>query len=214
MMSKRENKGVFISMEGSDGSGKSTQIKLLCEYLKELGRDTVLTREPGGTFVGEKIRAIILDKEHHEMGDRAESLLFAASRAQHVDQVIKPALERGQTVVCDRFIDSSIAYQGFGRELGDSVRLINEYAVDGCFPDITLLLLVDPKTGKERIAKKDLDRLELMDISFHEKVYQGYLELMKLYPDRIVAIDGKGTVDEIAKEIRKQVDKLLLELGK
>lgn len=214
MMNKRDGKGIFISMEGPDGSGKSTQIKFLCEYLKELGHDTVLTREPGGTFVGEKIRTIILDKEHHEMGDRAESLLFAAARAQHVDQVIKPAIKAGQSVVCDRFIDSSIAYQGFARGLGDSVRLINEYAVDGCFPDKTLLLLLDPKTGKDRIAEKDQDRLELMDMSFHEKVYQGYLELMELYPDRIVAVDGKGTVDEIAKEIRKQVDKLLSELGK
>ncbi len=214
MINKKDNRGVFISMEGPDGSGKSTQIKLLCDYLKGLGYDVVLTREPGGTFVGEKIRAIILDKEHHEMGDRTESLLFAAARAQHVDQVIKPALEAGQIVVCDRFIDSSIVYQGYGRGLGDSVRVINEYAIDGCLPDRTLLLLVDPKTGKDRIAEKDQDRLELMDISFHEKVYQGYLELMKLYPKRIFAIDGKGNVDEIAMEVRKHVDQLLFEVGK
>lgn len=214
MINKRNDSGIFISMEGPDGSGKSTQTKLLYDYLKLSGYDVVLTREPGGTFVGEKIRAIILDKDHHEMGDRTESLLFAASRAQHVDQVIKPALEAGRIVVCDRFIDSSIVYQGYGRGLGDSVRVINEYAIDGCLPDRTLLLLIDPKTGIDRIAKKDQDRLELMDISFHEKVYQGYLELMDLYPDRIVAVDGKGSVDEIANEIRKQVDLLLLGIGK
>ena len=214
MINKRKDKGVFISMEGPDGSGKSTQTKLLYEYLKESGYDVLLTREPGGTFVGEKIRAIILDKDHHEMGDRTESLLFAGARAQHVDQVIKPALEAGRIVVCDRFIDSSIVYQGYGRGLGDSVRIINEYAIDGCLPDRTLLLLVDPKTGIDRIAKKDQDRLELMEISFHERVYQGYLELMELYPERIVAVDGKGRVDEIAIEVRKQVDLLLLEVGK
>ena len=214
MINKRKDKGVFISMEGPDGSGKSTQIRLLCEYLKELGHDVVLTREPGGTFVGEKIREIILDKEHHEMADRTESLLFAAARAQHVDQVIKPALEAGRIVVCDRFIDSSIVYQGYGRGLGDSVRVINEYAIDGCLPDRTLLFLIDPKTGIGRIAKKDQDRLELMDISFHEKVYQGYLELMKRYPDRIIAIDGKGSIDEISMEVRKQVDLLMIEVGK
>jgi dTMP kinase len=214
MINKRKDKGVFISMEGPDGSGKSTQTKLLYEYLKESGYDVVLTREPGGTFVGEKIRAIILDNNHHEMADRTESLLFAAARAQHVDQRIKPALEAGRIVVCDRFIDSSIVYQGYGRGLGDSVRIINEYAIDGCLPDRTLLLLVDPKTGIDRIAKKDQDRLELMEISFHERVYQGYLELMELYPERIVAVDGKGRVDEIAIEVRKQVDLLLLEVGK
>ncbi len=214
MINKRNDSGIFISMEGPDGSGKSTQTKLLYDYLKLSGYDVVLTREPGGTFVGEKIRAIILDKDHHEMGDRTESLLFAASRAQHVDQVIKPALEAGRIVVCDRFIDSSIVYQGYGRGLGDSVRIINEYAIDGCLPDKTLLLLIDPKTGIDRIAKKDQDRLELMDISFHERVYQAYLELMKLYPERIVAVDGKDSVDEIAMEIRKQVDLLLVGLGK
>lgn len=205
--------GIFISMEGPDGSGKSTQIKLLCQYLKELGYDVVLTREPGGTLIGEKIRGIILDTEHNEMADRAEALLYAASRAQHVDQVIKPALEAGQLVVCDRFIDSSIVYQGYGRALGDFVRVINEYAVDGCMPDKTLLLLLNPQAGKDRIARKEQDRLELLDISFHEKVYQGYLALMKLYPDRIVAIDAKGSINEIAREIRGQVDKLLLEIG-
>lgn len=213
-MDKKDKRGIFISMEGPDGSGKSTQIKLLYEYIKELGYDTVLTREPGGTSVGEKIRTIILDKEHHEMGDRTESLLFAAARAQHVEQVIKPALALGKVVVCDRFIDSSIVYQGYGRGLGDSVRIINEYAVDGCMPHRTFLLLLDPQTGKNRIAEKDQDRLELMDISFHQKVYEAYLELMKLYPKRIVAIDAGGSVDEIAREVRAQVDKLLLEVEK
>lgn len=211
-MNKRVDKGVFISIEGPDGSGKSTQIKLLCQYLKELGYDVVLTREPGGTPIGEKIRAIILDTDHEEMADRAEALLYAASRAQHVDQVIKPALVAGRVVVCDRFIDSSIVYQGYGRGLGDSVRTINEYAVDGCMPDRTFLLLLDPKTGKERIAEKDQDRLELLDISFHEKVYKGYLELLALYPNRIVPIDGEGSVEEIAIEVRRQVDILLLEV--
>ena len=144
-------KGLFITIEGPDGSGKSTQIEKLRVYLEKKGYKAILTREPGGTEISEKIRNIILDKNNKEMNNMTEALLYAASRAQHVAEVIKPALEMGETVICDRFIDSSIAYQGYGRGIGEPVRVINEYAVAGCMPDITFLLKLDPRIGKGRI---------------------------------------------------------------
>ena len=154
-------KGLFITMEGPDGSGKSTQIKFLKEYFQERGIPCVFTREPGGTDIGEKLRSIILDKENRKMCDMTEALLYAASRAQHVEELIKPALSQGMTVVCDRFIDSSIAYQGYGRQLGDSVRVINELVVADCMPDVTFLMEISPAVGKSRIREENQDRLEL-----------------------------------------------------
>ena len=141
------NRGLFITFEGPDGSGKTTQIERLRAFISEKGYDAILTREPGGTAISEKIREIILDKNNMEMDYMTEALLYAASRAQHVAQVIEPALESGKTVICDRFMDSSLVYQGSGRKLGDCVRVINEYAVRGCFRDSTFLLQVDPEVG-------------------------------------------------------------------
>lgn len=203
--------GLFISIEGPDGSGKSTQIKLLKEFLNKQGIDTVLTREPGGTIIGEKIRQIILDKNHTEMDPMTEALLYAASRAQHVKQVIKPALEAGITVICDRFVDSSIAYQGYGRQLGESVRIINEYAVAGCMPDVTFLLKVDPSIGKNRIKEEEQDRLEKEQLNFHEVVFEGYLSLEKIYKDRIIGIDATKGIDTISDIITIHMKDILKE---
>ncbi|WP_330586626.1 dTMP kinase [Aminipila terrae] len=202
-------RGLFISIEGPDGSGKSTQIRLLKEYLSKNGRQAILTREPGGTIISEKIREIILDKKYIEMDPMTEALLYAASRCQHVAEVIKPALEEGKTVICDRFVDSSIAYQGYGRQLGEAVRIINEYAVAGCMPDITFLLKVEPSVGKKRIREEEQDRLEKEKLEFHNAVFTGYLELEKLYKDRIIGIDASKGIDEISNEIILQIQNFI-----
>jgi dTMP kinase len=195
--------GLFITFEGPDGSGKTTQIRKLTMFMTEQGFDTLVTREPGGTVIGEKIRDVILDRNHTEMDAITEAMLYAASRAQHVSEVIAPALEAGRTVICDRFMDSSIAYQGYGRKLGDCVRVINEIAVAGLIPDITFLLVVDPKEGKRRIKNEQLDRLELEENDYHQDVYNGYMELAKEHSNRIVLIDGSGDIEGISQEITR-----------
>ena len=197
-------KGIFISFEGIDGSGKSTQFKLFSDYLRSLNADFIMTREPGGTDISEKIRNMILDPSNKEMDPMTEALLFAASRAQHVEQLIRPALKDGKIVICDRFIDSSIAYQGYGRELGDCVRKINEYAVSGTVPDITFYLDLDPSVGRQRNQNAGkVDRMELELLDFHNKVYEGYKELSIIYKDRFVTIDASQSIDSIAEQIRK-----------
>ncbi len=202
-------RGLFITFEGPDGSGKTTQIGKLKTYLENRGFDAVITREPGGTAIGEKIRSIILDKQHMEMDYMTEALLYAAARAQHVSQVIAPALDQGRMVICDRFMDSSIVYQGIGRNLGDSVRIINEFAVKNCFPDITFLLKVDPKIGKGRIAWEEQDRLELEKLDYHKKVYQAYEVLEKENSHRIIGIDASKSIEMISDEIRNHMGNLL-----
>ena len=201
--------GKLIVFEGVDGSGKSTQIRYIMDFLGSRGYETVLTREPGGTSIGEKIRDVILDNENSEMDPMTETMLYAASRAQHVAQVIKPAIEQGKVVICDRFVDSSVAYQGFGRELGECVSRINKYAVMGYMPDITFLMKIAPEEGIDRIGSGEKDRLESEKISFHRKVYEGYEYLEKTYPDRITGIDATGSIEEIRAEIQKQLEKLL-----
>jgi len=203
------NRGLFITFEGPDGSGKTTQIEKLRSFIEKKGYDAVLTREPGGTAISEKIREIILDKNNIEMDYMTEALLYAASRAQHVAQVIKPALESGRAVICDRFMDSSIVYQGYGRKLGDCVRIINEFAVSGCLPDITFLLKVDPEIGKGRIKADEQDRLEMEKLDYHRAVYKAYEELEQQYPERIIAIKADRSIDEISDEIQKHIDAIL-----
>ena len=203
------NRGFFITFEGGDGSGKSTQISILKESLIEKGYDVILTREPGGTDISEKIRELILDPENVEMEDITEAYLYAAARAQLVRQLIKPALEEGKVVICDRFVDSSIAYQGFGRGLGDAVGVINTYAVDDCMPDLMILLKLDPERGSSRIAGREHDRIEQASDDFHRKVYEGYLKLEEKYPDRILGVDASGTIQEIADEISRRVDEIM-----
>lgn len=204
-------KGIFITLEGPDGSGKSTQIEFLREYFKKRGIECVFTREPGGTEIGEKLRTIILDKNNKEMSDMTEALLYAASRAQHVCELIKPALAAGKAVICDRYVDSSIAYQGYGRRLGDMVRIINEYATSDCVPDVTFLIEVDPRVGKDRIKAGDQDRLEQEKLQFHERVFEGYKKMAEEFPDRIIPIDGTGSRKEIRDDIAEHLDKLLLD---
>lgn len=202
-------KGLFITMEGPDGSGKSTQINFLKEYFQERGIPCVFTREPGGTDIGEKLRSIILDKENRKMCDMTEALLYAASRAQHVEELIKPALSQGMTVVCDRFIDSSIAYQGYGRQLGDSVRVINELVVADCMPDVTFLMEISPAVGKSRIREENQDRLEQEKLEFHNRVYEGYKEIAKFYPNRFVEVDAGGDKESIRRQILSHVERIL-----
>lgn len=207
------NKGLFITFEGPDGSGKSTQIKFLHKHLDDLGLETIFTREPGGTAIGEKLRKIILDKNNSEMSDMTEALLYAASRAQHVHELIKPALESGKIVICDRFIDSSIAYQGYGRNLGECVRTINELAIEGCMPDVTFLMDLPPEIGKSRLREGHEDRLELEKIEFHNKVFDGYKEIAKIYPQRFAIIDACRNKSEIKSDIIRIVDDLLEKRG-
>ena len=203
------NRGYFITFEGGDGSGKSTQIGILKDSLTNAGYDVILTREPGGTEISEKIRELILDPANSEMDDMTEAFLYAAARSQIVRQLIKPALEEGKVVICDRFVDSSIAYQGFGRGLGDAVGVINTYAVDGCMPDLTILLRLDPEKGSTRIAGREHDRIEQASDEFHRKVYEGYLKLEELYPDRILGVDASRTITEIADEISRRVSEIM-----
>lgn len=199
--------GLFITMEGPDGSGKSTQIALLKEYLEKQDYDVVLSREPGGTQISEKIREVILDKDNAEMGYTTELLLYAAARAQLVEQVIKPALEEGKAVICDRFVDSSAVYQGIARDLGvDLVYHINEYAIQGILPDVTFLIDIDAAEGIRRKKNQaELDRMELESLAFHEKVAEGYRALASRYPERIKRVDGTRSIEEIHAAIIKEL---------
>ncbi len=199
--------GLFITMEGPDGSGKSTQIALLKQYLEKKGYETVLSREPGGTAISEKIRDVILDRENAEMGYRTEALLYAAARAQLVEEVILPALDAGKAVICDRFVDSSAVYQGIGRSLGiEEVYRINEYAIRGIMPDVTFLLDLDAAEGLRRKRNQaELDRMESESQAFHEAVAEGYRMLARKYPDRIKRIDGSASIAEIHEQIIREL---------
>ena len=196
-------KGLFITVEGGDGSGKTTQLAFIKEYLTEKGEDVLFTREPGGTALGEKIRSVILDPANKEMVPMTESLLYAASRAQLVSAA-------GRTVVCDRYVDSSIAYQGYARGLGESVTTINGYAIGDCIPDATILIKVDPAKSHARIDEAAMDRMEQESAAFHRRVYEGYLALEQKYPDRIVGIDGEQPIEEVSRQIARQLDRLLM----
>ena len=203
------SKGLFITFEGGDGSGKSTQIEKLKDYLESEGFSVVLTREPGGTKISEAIREIILDSKNTEMSDMTETLLYAAARAQLVEQVIRPAVERGDMVICDRFVDSSMAYQAYGRGLGDIVWDINKNAVGDCMPDLTILLRLNPEAGMDRISGRKQDRIELSSSDFHRRVYEGYQALEERFPDRIRGIDASKGIEEISEEIISIVQGLI-----
>ena len=206
-------KGIFITMEGPDGSGKSTQIELLKKYLENKGYDEiVVTREPGGTVISEAIRGIILNKDYTDMGYMTEALLYASARAQLVSQVIKPALESGKAVISDRFVDSSAVYQGMARGLGvDEVYKINSYAIQGFMPNLTIHLDLPAEVGLGRARDRaELDRMELEAVEFHRKVAEGYRTLAKLAPDRIKTIDATMGIEEIHSRIIEYVDKVLM----
>ena len=202
-------RGYFISFEGIDGSGKSTQITRLKKYFEDKNYRVLLTREPGGTDIGEKIRELILDPQNKSMTPMTEAMLYAASRAQHVEEVIKPAVDEGRVVICDRFVDSSIAYQGYGRNLGESVNIINGYAVGEYMPNLTFLINIEPDIGNRRIGRRSKDRIELEKQEFHKAVYDGYRKLSQRFPDRIVVIDGSQTIEKIQKEITGHIEKLV-----
>ena len=190
---------MFVTFEGVDGSGKSTQARLLAEQLRAEGREVVHTREPGGTALGEQVRELIL--HGGRMAPWAEAALFAAARAQLVDEVIRPALARGADVVCDRYLDSSLAYQGLARGLGiERVLDLNLLATGGLLPDRTFLLLIDPRQAPERLPGQH-DRLERESDDFHARADAGYRELASRFPERIVALDGTRSEDELAEEV-------------
>ncbi len=204
-------RGFFLSMEGPDGCGKTTQADLLEQSLRQLGFDLVRTREPGGCPISEKIRQIILDTENAEMCGTCEALLYAASRAQHVHQVIRPAVEAGKVVLSDRFVDSSVAYQGGGRAMGvDMIRQINEPAVDGMLPDATVYLAIDHTTAmNRRLSASRPDRLEMESGAFHGRVQAAYEELIDQDRQRFIVVSGDQPVEEIARQVLRQVLKRL-----
>lgn len=205
--------GLFITLEGGDGSGKTTQAALLGTWLGEQGRRVVRTREPGGTDLGLELRQIVLHRRGH-IAPRAEALLYAADRAHHVETLVRPALDRGDVVLQDRYVDSSVAYQGAGRVLGgDEVRELSAWATGGLTPDLTVLLDLDPQVGRSRLdaAEKSYDRLESEAAAFHGRVRDAYLEIARAEPERFLVVDATLPVDDVASAVRARVADLLTE---
>lgn len=204
--------GLFITFEGPDGSGKTTISTNVYQKLLTLGYDVIYTREPGGIDIAEQIRKIILDPANTAMDKKCEALLYAASRRQHFVEKILPALKQGKMVICDRFVDSSLAYQGVGRGIGiEEVRAINEFAIEGYYPDLTIYLDIDPIVGLNRIkTRKYRDRLDQEESDFHIKVAQGYKQLLTLASQRMIAVNADRRIDEIVDEavaiIKKKVE--------
>lgn len=205
-------KGKFIVFEGSDGSGKTTILNNVKKFLDDNNYDYVMTREPGGTKISESIRENLLSNDNEAMNFRTEALLFAAARAQHVDEVIRPNLQKGRLVISDRFVMSSLAYQAYGRQLGyDRVKAINDFAIDGVIPDHTIFFNVDPITVLNRKKKSvEADRLESEDDSYHERVYEGYQKLIKMEDDRLIIIDASKSIEEVTRDT---IGKLLEIIG-
>lgn len=211
ILRREKMKGIFITMEGPDGAGKSTQIDMLKSYLNDRGYDVLITRDPGGNEISEAIRQIILNKDFTEMGYMTELLLYASARAQLVKENIKPALEAGKAVIADRFIDSSAVYQGIARGLGiDTVYKVNEFALQGIMPDMTFLMDLDAEMGITRKKNQaELDRMENETLEFHRKVVEGYRLLAENNQDRIVKIDATLPISEIHGIIVRHVEKNL-----
>lgn len=200
-------KNLFITFEGVEGSGKSTQVGKLAGRLREANISIEVVREPGGTRIGEKIRDITHSRENVDLTAVAESYLMAGARGQLVREIIRPALNEGRVVIADRFIDSSLAYQGYGRDLGEETIMdLNKLALDGVFPDTTIFLDVPPQIGfKRRNGTDKLDRLDLQQRDFYERVYEGYKKLAEKYKERYVVVDGRKTIDDVAEEIWRAV---------
>lgn len=201
-------KGLFITLEGADGCGKTTQLNLLKEYLTSKGYEIVVTREPGGKGLGEKLREILLNYDG-EVSDRCEAFLYLADRAQNIDTIIKPAINSGKIVLCDRHTDSSVAYQGYGREQNiDNINMLNELAVNGVHPDLTIVFDIDTETSMERVGAEK-DRLESAGIEFHKRVRNGYLEIAKKNPQRIKVVDASQTIEDVQRDVIKIIEGVL-----
>lgn len=201
------NQGLFITFEGPEGSGKTTVSTFVVQSLIQLGYPVVHTREPGGIDIAEQIRHVILDPKNTAMDKRTEALLYAASRRQHLIEKVLPALALNKIVICDRFIDSSLAYQGHARSIGfDEVLAINEFAIEGHYPDLTLYLKLDAKTGLERIQHREfLDRLDQEELSFHEAVVEGYDHVLQRYSERIQTVDANQSIHAVQETALKIV---------
>ena len=204
-------KGIFITIEGMDGAGKSTQIRYMKQFFEERGFQVLLTREPGGTIIGEKIRELVLDKNHQEMSEITEALLYAASRAQHVKETILPAINMGIIVLCDRYVDSSLVYQGKGRGLGyEAIKMINDFATCCLAPDLTILFDIAPELSLKRInVGEDGDRLEREAIDFHLMVHSAYMELSEMYPNRIKVVKANRSIEDIRIEVEGLLKQIL-----
>lgn len=206
---------MFITLEGGEGSGKSTALRLIIAKLEKEGKQVVLTREPGGTPIAEQIRNVILDKGNTAMDPRTEALLYAASRRQHIVEKILPSLKEGKIVISDRYLDSSLAYQGGARGLGiDTILEVNQYATEGLLPDLTLLFDLAPEVGLERIGaneNREVNRLDVEKITFHEKVRASFLELARRYPDRILILDASLPPEQLAEKAYEAIEKKLEE---
>ena len=201
-------KGLFITFEGADGCGKTTQLKLLAEYLTNKGLEVVITREPGAKGLGEKVREILLNYDG-DVSDRCESFLFLADRAQHIDMIINPAIEQGKIILCDRHTDSSVAYQGYGRGLSiERINMLNDLAVNGRYPDMTLVFDIDVETSMKRVGDEK-DRMESAGMEFFNRVRNGYLEIAKQEPNRVKVLDARKSIDEIHKDVIELIEELL-----
>lgn len=206
-------KGLFIAFEGPEGVGKSTILNMVYDELKARGKHCISTREPGGIVISEKIRDVILDKKNTAMDGKTEALLYAAARRQHLVEKVIPALNEGTIVLCDRFVFSSLAYQGYARGLGiDEVMAINEFAIDGYMPDITLYLDIDPKEGLNRIKMnkdREVNRLDLESLKFHEMVREGYKLIIDKYKCNVIEIDGGKSVKEVYSKTMEALEEIL-----
>ena len=201
-------KGLFVTFEGTDGCGKTTQIELLKTYLENKGYTVLLTREPGAKGLGTKLREILLNYEG-EVSPNCESFLFLADRAQHIDTIIKPAIERGEIVLCDRHTDSTVAYQGYGRGLDlNQINMLNTIATSGFKPDITFVFDIDIETAQKRVGKTK-DRMESAGVEFFKKVRQGYLDIAKSEPERVKVLDATQTIEDISNQVKKYIDNII-----
>lgn len=214
-------KGLFVTFEGPDGAGKTTQIVSLANTLQGLGHDVIMTREPGGTTISNKIRALLLSPEHKEMVDQAEVLLYAASRAQHVHEVIMPALQQNKIVLCDRFIDASIAYQAYGLGIDEAIIYnINKYASSGIQPTRTYMLDIPVEESRRRLQQRaseagnegGLDRIEQKDMAYHQRVREGFLNIAQNERDRVMLVDANRSVEEISRDIIEDCQRLIQQL--
>lgn len=202
------NRGLFITFEGGDGCGKSTQLELVKKYLEERGFKTLTTREPGSVGLGQKLREVLLHYDG-DVAPRAEAFLFLADRAQHIAKIIKPAIDNGVIVLCDRHTDSSVAYQGYGRgEDIEQINMLNNLATQGIKPDLTLLFDVSTEVAQTRVGSEK-DRMESAGIEFHKKVRQGYLEIAKKEPQRIKVVDSNLTIEKVFEQVKKILDELI-----